>query len=163
MDSCHAVDMPMEDCTMFESKDYSSTVPSSNDTYCSCPCWAAIGSRMDLIIWTASDLALGMRKTLQLGESSSSSHWNAVTWILRYFKGTPGPEIWFSGPDLLNVLKLNELDWARDLKDGISSRASLFKMAEGAITWYSRNQTVVTTSTCEANYICLSSAFKEAL
>jgi glutathionylspermidine synthase len=47
----------------------------------------------------------------------------------------------------------NDSDWARDMDDKKSNIGFVFYMGDTSFTWSSNKQSIVTLSTCEAEYI----------
>eukprot|EP00171_Calliarthron_tuberculosum_P016967 IDg16967t1 len=87
------------------------------------------------MIGTRSDLAFAVGKLTQHCEKPLASHWTAVKRVLRYISGTHSQ---------------------------IDERIR-FLLAGGAVSWRSGKQTVVATSSCEAEYIASCLATKEEL
>lgn len=62
-----------------------------------------------------------------------------------------------------SLIGFSDADWAGDMDNQHSTTGNLFFMSRGAISWFSRKQSVVGLSTTEAEYIGLSIATQEAL
>lgn len=54
-------------------------------------------------------------------------------------------------------------DWGADANDRKSTSGYVFLMGGGVISWASRKQTIVATSTCEAEYVAMCTVCKEAV
>eukprot|EP00171_Calliarthron_tuberculosum_P017580 IDg17580t1 len=67
-----------------------------------------------------------------------------------------------AGDSLVPVV-YSDSDWDGCLETGKSASGYVFVLAGGAVSWRSRKQTVVVTSSCEAKYIASCLASKEAL
>ena len=94
-----------------------------------------------------------------------STHVAAVTRILRYIKGTLHDGIIFCG-DLdteLDLTGYTDADYGSAKEDRKSTSGWLFCLGGGPISWSSKRQTVVALSSCEAEYIALNEAGKEAI
>ncbi|CDF35378.1 unnamed protein product [Chondrus crispus] len=115
---------------------HTTTISTENDSETNVPYREAVGSLMYLMVGTRPDLAYAIGKLSQHSANPCESHWAGVKRVMRYVQGT------------------------RNL--GISTSGYVFKFCGGAISWSSRKQTVVATSTCEAEYIALCEACKEA-
>jgi hypothetical protein len=61
------------------------------------------------------------------------------------------------------VVGYSDSDWAGDVTTRKSTSGYVFKMAGGAISWSSRKQGSVATSTAEAEYVAAAMAAREAL
>ena len=94
--------------------------------------------------------------------------------VLRYVNGTSTMGLCYDGATTGNLVGYNGLskgdifgysdsDWAGDVSDRKSTSSYVFMMAGSAISWCSKKQTVVATSSCEAEYIAMSMACKEAI
>ncbi|CDF39896.1 unnamed protein product [Chondrus crispus] len=91
------------------------------------------------------------------------SHWTGVKRVLRYLRGSQHLGIVFGKDDLGTELHgYSDADWGGCLESRKSTSGYVFKLCDGPISWASRKQTVVAKSTCEAEYIALSEACKEA-
>ena len=55
------------------------------------------------------------------------------------------------------------MHWAQDINDRKSQTGICFILAGGAVTWESKKQKVVATSSAEAEYVALTEASKEAM
>ena len=83
--------------------------------------------------------------------------------VLRYVSGSRTMGICFDGAAELRALGYCDADWAGDVKDRKSTSGYIFMMGGSALSWASRKQTVVSTSSCEAEYIAMSTACKEGM
>ena len=62
------------------------------------------------------------------------------------------------------LIGYSDADWAGDLDDRHSTTGgNVFLMAGGAISWMSKKQAIVASSTSEVEYVALSSATQEAV
>jgi hypothetical protein len=66
-------------------------------------------------------------------------------------------------PKLLGVTGFTDSDWAGDLETRKSTSGYAFLLYGGAVSWKSTKQSIVATSSTEAEYIACSDAAKEAL
>ena len=134
----------------------------------------AIGSLMYLMIGSRPDIAYAVGKLARFCDSPKTKHWVAVKRVLRYIRGTSKIGLCYDG--LLDgtvdcqdsVMKTDlfgycDSDWAGDVSDRKSTSAYVFMRSGSAISWCSRKQTVVATSSCEAEYIAMSEACKEGI
>ena len=64
------------------------------------------------------------------------------------------------GPEIIGYA---DSDYAGDLATRKSTSGYVFLIADGAVSWKSKKQTVVATSSCEAEYIASCAATKEAI
>ncbi|CDF77556.1 Retrovirus-related Gag-Pol polyprotein [Chondrus crispus] len=134
-----------------------------NDSETKVPYREAVGCLMYLMVGTRPDLAYAIGKLSQHSANPCESHWAGVKRVMRYVQGTRNLGIVFDNksksPELLGF---SDADWAGCSDSRKSTSGYVFKFCGGAISWSSRKQTVVATSTCEAEYIALCEACKEA-
>ncbi|MCO5601027.1 hypothetical protein L7F22_055144 [Adiantum nelumboides] len=67
------------------------------------------------------------------------------------------------GNNCIEVIGYNDVDWASDLTTRKSTGGYVFKLAGGPISWKSKRQSMVSMSSCEAEYKAATDATKEAL
>jgi len=89
-------------------------------------------------------------------------HWSAVKRILRYVKGTSNAALCYGGSGF-TVRGFVDSDYAGDLDKSKSTTGYVFTLAEGAVSWVSKLQSIVATSTTEAEYVAATQACKEAI
>ena len=139
------------------------TISTENDSETNAPYREAVGCLMYLMVGTRPDLAYAIGKLSQHSANPCESHWAGVKRVMRYVQGTRNLGIVFNSksksPDFLGF---SDVDWAGCSDSRKSTSGYVFKFCSGAISWSSRKQTMVATSTCEAEYIALCEACKEA-
>ena len=162
MGDCRPVTTPMIQCrNNDESLDV--TQPSEEDSALDVPYRQAIGALMYLMISTRPDLAFAVGKLARFCEKPQQKHWIAVKRVFRYLSGSTDLGLLFDGTSPLELSGYSDSDWAGDLGDRKSTGGFVFSMANGPVSWSSRKQTIVAASSCEAEYISLSTASKEAI
>ena len=160
MSQCYSVPIPMENVRDLEKRLESKSV---QPDLCDAPYREAIGSLMYLMIGTRPDIAFAVSKLSRYLDCAEQKHWNAVKRVLRYVKGTKDFGICFDGTKDIMPVGYSDSDWAGDVNDRKSTGGYVFTMCGGPISWSSRKQSVVATSSCEAEYIALCAACKEAI
>ena len=116
--------------------------------------WLACQTRPD-ILQTVSKLSHhNMKPTDQC--------WSAVSHLLRYLKGTRTRGIHYGNGDL-TLFGYSDSSWADDLYSRRSTAGYVFILNNGPISWSSRRQATVSTSTCEAEYIAQAETACEAV
>lgn len=63
----------------------------------------------------------------------------------------------------LGLLAFNGLDLAGDVLDRKLASVFLFRIAGSGVIWWSRKKTIVSASSCEADYISVTAARKEVI
>ncbi len=123
----------------------------------------AIGSLMYLMIGSRPDLAFVIGKLSQHAEKPSEFHWISVKRALRYVNATRNHGILYDGNKPLETKGFSDADWAGCRVSRKSTSGFVFLVAGGAVSWRSKKQTCVATSTCEAEYIAMCMACKESI
>ena len=123
----------------------------------------AIGSLMYLMIGTRPDIGYAVGKLSQYCEKPLKSHWSSVKRVLRYIKGTRNVGIQYDGRESMKPIGYCDSDWAGCLETRKSTEGTVFLLAGGAVFWSSKKQSVIATSSCEAEYIATCSATKTAI
>ena len=156
MSTCNHSLTPME-------QGRTTTISTETDSETNAPYREAVGCLMYLMVGTRPDLAYEIGKLSQHSANPRESHWAGVKRVMRYVQGARNLGIVFNSksksPELLGF---SDADWAGCSDSRKSTSGYVFKFCGGAISWISRRQTVVATSSCEAEYIALCGACKEA-
>ena len=162
MSDSKPVATPMEDPKTPESR-LEWDLGSENEETVSVPYREAIGSLMYLMTGSRPDISYAVGKLARFCEAPKEKHWVAVKRVFRYINGTRDMGLSFDGSKELKPFGYSDSDWAGDVKDRKSTGGYVFMMAGAPISWCSRKQTVVATSTCEAEYIALSLTCREEI
>ena len=123
----------------------------------------AIGSLIYLVSCTRPDLAFTVRRLSQYLEKPKQQHWTAVKRVFRYLHSTRHQGILYNGKQGVDVIGYADSDYAGCTSSRKSTSGYVFLLAGGAVSWKSKKQTVVATSSCEAEYIASCVATKEAI
>ncbi len=86
-----------------------------------------------------------------------------VKQILRYLKGTQGFELIYRKAADNFLTGYSDADFAGDLNSHHSMTGYMFTLSDGAISWFSKKQSMVVLSTVNAEYVALSSAVQEVI
>ena len=109
---------------------------------------------MYLMIGSRPDLAFSIANVSAHLSSYTREHWEAVKRILRYVKGTKSHGLEYGG-DSVNLTAYSDSDYAGDSESRRSTSGYVTYVGNCAVTWSSRKQRIVATSTAEAEYIAL--------
>lgn len=121
------------------------------------------GSLIYLMTSTRPDLCYVVSMLSQHLAKPKMSHYAIAKQTLRYLKGTKCKTLKFSRcAKSFEIVGYSDSDWANNVNDRRSISGMLFLMGEGLISWKSKKQSVIALSTCEAEYIALSSCVQEA-
>ncbi|XP_050875370.1 secreted RxLR effector protein 161-like [Lathyrus oleraceus] len=80
-------------------------------------------------------------------------HWKAAKKVLRYLKGTKDYMLMYRQMDNLDVISYSDSDFVGWVDSRKSTSGYICMMADGAISWRSTKQTLVATSTMEAESV----------
>jgi hypothetical protein len=117
---------------------------------------------MFAMICTRPDIAQAVRAVSRYMANPGIEHWNTIKRILRYIKGTSNVALYYGGLEF-SVRGYVDLDFVGDLEKRKSTTGYVFIIAEGAMSWVFKLQTVVALSTTEAEYMTTTQACKEAI
>ncbi|GJU32438.1 putative ribonuclease H-like domain-containing protein [Tanacetum coccineum] len=121
-----------------------------------------IGSLMYL---TASrpDIMFAVCACARFQVSPKTSHLLAVKRIFRYLKGKPSLGLWYSKDSPLELVAYTDSDYARATQDRKSTTGGCQFLGNRLISWQCKKQTVVATSTTEAEYVAAASCCGQVL
>ena len=159
MTDCKPVSTPMEAGVT------NSLVPANRDADEKTIKWyqQLIGSLMWPAVHTRPDLAYSVGVLSRYSHNPSEIHCNLVKRVLRYVAGTLDTGLTFrksSGDDLIGY---SDSDFA-GLKDTRHSTGGyVFMLGGGVISHSSKQQQTIALSSCEAEYMAMSEAAKEAI
>lgn len=124
----------------------------------------AVGALMYLMLGTRPDLAYSVGFLSRTLENPSSDDIVRVKRVFRYIAGTIDYGITYHVTDTKGILKCySDSDFGGCTKSGRSTSGYVMIYAGGAITWRSQRQTIVATSTTEAEIVAASEATKEVI
>ncbi|GKA93825.1 putative ribonuclease H-like domain-containing protein, partial [Tanacetum coccineum] len=95
--------------------------------------------------------------------SLKTSHLLAVKRIFRYLKGKPSLGLWYSKDSPLELVAYTDSDYAGATLDRKSTTRGCQFLGNRLISWQCKKQTVVATSTTEAEYVAAASCCGQVL
>jgi hypothetical protein len=126
-----------------------------------------IGGLLFLTTHTRIDLAVAISKLAQFCANPGQDHVSAVKRVFRYLNKAMKLGIRWQKSGNNRILGYTDANWAGGTQvdnDGRRSRSGyVFTLADGAVSWSSRRQHTIATSSCEAEYIGQCNAGKEAM
>ncbi len=157
---------------MYESK--SCTTPMASETSITkesieplseaTPYREAIGCLMYLMVCTRPDISFAVGKLCQYVEQPRVEHWTYVKRVFRYLSGTRNMLLSYKGAtEKLDVHGYCDSDWGSCLQSRKSTSGFVFLFGGGAVSWECKKQTVVATSSSEAEYIAAFNGAREAI
>lgn len=120
-----------------------------------------IGYLLYISLHSRPDISCAVNMLSQFSKYPCKQHYNAALQVLKYLNTTNNAVISYKkcGTPLTGFCDAN---WAQDVNDRKSQSGFCFLLANGVISWQSKKQQVVATSSAEAEYVALSEAAKEA-
>ena len=156
MEDCKGARTPME-------KGLQLSEASSNETSTN-PYRELLGRLMYLMLSVRPDLCYPVGYLGRFQQNPSEQHWLALKRVLRYLKESLQLELEFrkveNSPKLVGYV---DADWASNIVDRKSTSGYSFFAYGCLVSWSSKKQTTVATSSCEAEYVALSNSVSEGL
>ena len=122
----------------------------------------AISSTMYGMVFTRPDIAFAIGKLSQYLKEPVECHGTGLKGLLRYIGWTTDLRIRY-GPTAKGRLVLySDADWAGDRTDRKSTSGHVAMLYGGPISWRSKKQTSVATSSTESEYMAMSSCAKQS-
>lgn len=121
----------------------------------------AIGSLLYAMIFSRPDIAFVVGKLSQFMSDPAKHHGHALKNLLRYLRSTMNQKLRFGPGGAREYLTIySDADWANDKSDRKSISGSVAMFYGGPISWSSKKQRAVSTSSCESEYVALSACAK---
>ncbi|GJT03884.1 hypothetical protein Tco_0838346 [Tanacetum coccineum] len=89
-------------------------------------------------------------------------HLQAIKRILRYIKGTLEYGVMYQAR-MGGLIGYTDSDYARDTDDRRSTSGYVFMLSNGAVSWLSKKQPIVTLSTTEAEFVAAAGCSSQAI
>ena len=123
-----------------------------------------VGSLMYAQVCTRPDLAYAVGMLSRFQSDPGFEHWVAGKKVLRYLKRTKGHMLVYRHVKDLEVLGYTDSDFAANYPESNKCTSGyVFTLAGGAIAWKSMKQTLVTTSTMQAEFVAIYEGMCEGL
>ncbi|XP_039135092.1 secreted RxLR effector protein 161-like [Dioscorea cayenensis subsp. rotundata] len=129
----------------------------------SVPYASAIGSLMYAQVCTRPDIDFVVGLLGRYLSNPGKDHWTAVKNILRYLKGTKDYMLTYKRVENLELIGYTDSDFASCADDRKSTSGYIFTLACGVISWKSSKQTLVTSSTMQAEFVACFGAATQAV
>ncbi|CAJ2666407.1 unnamed protein product [Trifolium pratense] len=117
------------------------------------PYASVVGSLMYAQVCTRPDIAFAVGILGRYQSNPGMDHWKAAKKVLRYLQGTKDNMLMYRQTDNLDVIGYSDSDLAGCVDSRKSTSGYIFMMAGGAISWRSAKQTLIATSTMEAEFV----------
>jgi hypothetical protein len=122
-----------------------------------------IGSLMYTVTGTRPDLAYSVTHLSQFSSAPTSTHLQAAKRVLRFLKGTRDVKLTYKLGQPLVLEGFSDASYGNCLDTRRSFWGYLFQLGGATISWRSRRQRSVATSTAEAEYMAVSMTSKHHL
>ena len=123
----------------------------------------AVGSLMYATTGTRPDLAYSICYLSRFSKSPTEAAWGAVKQVLRYVVDTYSYGLTYKLGKSAPLFGYSDCNWGACQTSSKSTMGYAFIYAGAAVSWQSKLQTRVADSTCDAEYLGLSNAGKEAV
>lgn len=156
MTDCRAATTPLPaglDLSMGEKNEVTETTPYRT----------LVGALMHLANTVRPDIAFSVNYLARFMHKPTKKFWTAGKHILRYLQGTKSLGIVYSKKHEHKIKGFSDADWAQEKPSRKSVSGYVFLSAEGAVSWRSKQQSVVAQSSKEAEFIALAFCIREAL
>ena len=157
VDSCKDVNTPSN-----ESEKLSKLDP-SEECINKWPYLELIGALMYIATCTRPDVMHAVGEAAKYCERHGKMHWIAAKRILKYLKTTADYSIQFDGKSKGELIGFADASWASDVDIRRSTTGYVFFLNGSVVSWKSKRQPTVATSSTEAEYMALYSATQEVI
>ncbi|XP_028110771.1 uncharacterized protein LOC114309257 [Camellia sinensis] len=103
------------------------------------------------------DILFGVGLVSRFMEAPTMTHFKATKRILCYVKGTIDFGLSYSSSNEYKLVSYCDSDWARNLDDKKNTTGFVLFLGNTALTWSSKKQLIVALSTCETEYVAVTS------
>ena len=122
-----------------------------------------VGGLMYIACTARPDIAVSAAILGRKFSAPNETDWTAAKRVLRYLKATREYYLRLGSEPEQALVGHSDADWAGDPENRRSTSGFVFTFGGGAISWASRQQSCVTLSSMEAEYVALSEACQEAI
>ena len=120
-----------------------------------------LGSLLHIACFTRPDIMFAVTVLTRLQNAPTDAAINVLLHLLRYLKGTISVCITFKRTKDQCLVGFSDSSWATKT-DARSTSGVVFTINGAPVLWYSKLQTVIARSTCEAEYVAADLAAREA-
>ncbi|GJS55146.1 putative ribonuclease H-like domain-containing protein [Tanacetum coccineum] len=124
--------------------------------------WSMIGSLM-YVTASRPDIMFAVCACSRFQVTPKTSHLSAVKRIFRYLKGKPKLGLWYPRESSFDLESYSDSDYAGANLDRKSTTGGCQFLGRRLITWQCKKQTIVATSTTEAEYVAAASCCGQVL
>ena len=157
LSDCNPVSTPMEPGLHLSKRD-SPTDPDEIQEMQRVPYRELVGS----LLWTSlichPEITFAVTQLARFNSNPGKRHWEAAKRVLRYLKGVKdnGLELGGSARGATQVRVYSDASWAEEIDDRHSISGYVVQLGQSVVSWSSKKQTTVATSSTEAEYMAAS-------
>ena len=129
----------------------------------SIPFASVVGSLMYAQTCTRPDISFAVGMLGRYQSNPGMDHWKAAKKVLRYLQGTKDYLLTYRRSDYLKEIGYSDSDYAGCVNSRKSTFGYIFLLAGGAVSWKSGKQSVIASSTMEAEFVACFEATVHAL
>src|SRR4030095_16978596 len=122
-----------------------------------------VGYLLYLALKTRPDIAFATQQCAKYASNPNNLHFKAVDRIFAYLKKYPNLGLKYNCNNILNLKGYCDSDFANCIDSRRSTTGFIFTFGDNIISWNTCLQKTVALSTCEAEYMALKEAVKEAI
>ncbi|XP_059597110.1 secreted RxLR effector protein 161-like [Vitis vinifera] len=127
------------------------------------PYASAVGSLMYVQVCTRPDIAYIVGMLGRYLSNPGMDHWRAAKRVMRYLQRTKEYMLTYRRLDQLELIGYSDSDFAGCQDSRRSTSGYIYLLAGGAISWRSAKQTLVTSSTMEAEFVACYEASNQGI
>ena len=162
MQDCKGVSIPLSHGTYF-SVGQSPDGDEEKEQMSAIPYRQAVGSLMYLMVSTRPDIAAAVQVLSRFGSNPGPAHWSGVKRVLQYVQRTINFGLVFKRGQGVTLSGFCDADFSSCLDTSRSTGGYVFSLGGAAVSWSSKRQPVVAQSTCEAEYMAMNQAARDAV
>ena len=123
----------------------------------------AVGGLMYAMVMSRPDIAFAVSQVAKFCQNPGPGHWSAVKRILAYLAGTRNFGLSFDGFNPGDIVGFTDADYAGDVTTRRSVSGFIFLLNGGPVSWTSKQQSCVSLSTTESEFVAACESSKEAV
>ena len=125
------------------------------------PFGTLVGKLLYAATCTRPDIAVAVSMLCGHMRKHSKQHWTAAKHVLRYLKGTSNATIQYNGTANAYLSAFSDASYATDPVKCRSRTGYVLFFASGPVSWHTKLQPTIATSSAEAEYMALTQTAKE--
>ena len=125
------------------------------------PYKAAVSALFYIARATRPEIVRAVGQVARFMENPAPEHWEAVERIYRYVKRTKATPLVMRATSNEKVSGFSDADWAGDYDTSKSHSGWLVMSGGSPVAWYSKKQSCISQSSCEAEYVAAASLSNE--